>query len=252
MKLTKIVLLLLLPISGFAQIQGEDEVYLNMERIDAKFNGGGIDKFSEFINKQFDYSKVTKLGKMEATFNVDENGSVTKIRITQMLDVESATEFIRVLKMCPKWEPAKRNGKPISIEIKYPLVFQRSNNQSENTESKQKPVNDTGSNSEEKVYEISAIETKPDFNGGLKKFYEFVGQNFRAPEVQGLKGKVIVSFVVDKDGSLTDIHIIKDIGYGTGQEVVRVLKKSPKWIPGMQRGIPVRCLYRLPISIAEK
>lgn len=252
MKLIKILFLLLLPITVFSQIQGEDEVYLNMERIDAKFNGGGIDKFSEFINKQFDYSKVTKLGKMEATFNVDETGSVTKIRITQMLDVESATEFIRVLKLCPKWEPAKRNGKPISIEIKYPMVFQKKSNQAENNGDEQKPITNTGTDSSERVYEMSAIETKPDFTGGLKKFYEFIGQNFRTPEVQGLKGKVIVSFVVDKDGSLTNIHVEKDIGYGTGAEAVRVLKKSPKWIPGMQRGMPVRCLYKLPISIQTK
>ncbi len=118
-------LFILFPIAGFSQIQGEGEVYLTQERIDAKFNGGGIDKFSEFINKEFDYSKVLKPGRMEATFNVDENGNVSKIRITQMLDVESATEFIRVLKKCPKWQPAMRGGKPISIEIKYPMVFRK-------------------------------------------------------------------------------------------------------------------------------
>lgn len=125
MKLIKILLFVLFPVVGFSQIQGEDEVYLGGDRIDAKFNGGGIDKFSEFIRKEFDYSKVTKLGRMEATFNVDEKGNVTKIRITQILDVESATEFIRVLKMCPRWQPATRNGKPITIEIKYPMVFKK-------------------------------------------------------------------------------------------------------------------------------
>ncbi len=124
MRLIKLlVLFLLVPIAGFSQIQGEDEVYLSGDRIEAKFNGGGMDNFSEFIKTQFDYTKVTKPGKLEATFTIDEQGSLTKIRITQMLDLESATEFIRVLKKCPKWEPAKRGGKPISIEIKYPMVF---------------------------------------------------------------------------------------------------------------------------------
>ncbi len=123
MKLIRLLLIVLLPIVGFSQIQGEDEVYLVGERIDAKFNGGGIDKFGEFLHKEFDYSKVSKPGKLEVTFTIDEQGNLTKIRITQMLDVVSATEFIRVLKKSPKWEPAKRNGKPISIEIKYPMVF---------------------------------------------------------------------------------------------------------------------------------
>ena len=111
------------PIFVYSQIGGEAEVYLSGDLIDAKFNGGGIEKFNEYLNTEFDYSKVTKPGKLEATFSIDELGNLVKIRITQVLDIESATEFIRVLKKCPKWEPAKRGGKPISIEIKYPMVF---------------------------------------------------------------------------------------------------------------------------------
>ena len=57
-----------------------------------------------------------------AVFTVDEKGNVTKIKIIQILDIEPAAEFIRVLKKYPKWEPAKRIGKPNSIEIKYPMV----------------------------------------------------------------------------------------------------------------------------------
>lgn len=111
------------PIFVYSQIGGEAEVYLSGDLIDAKFYGGGIEKFTEYLNTEFDYSKVTKPGKLEATFSIDELGNLVKIRITQVLDIESATEFIRVLKKCPKWEPAKRGGKPISIEIKYPMVF---------------------------------------------------------------------------------------------------------------------------------
>ncbi len=123
MKLIKVVLLLLMPMVGFSQIDGEDEVYLKGDLIEAKFNGGGIDEFSKFIRKEFDYSKVTKAGKMVGAFTVDVDGTVKNIKIIEFSDIESATEFIRVLKKCPKWEPAKRGGKPISIEIKYPMVF---------------------------------------------------------------------------------------------------------------------------------
>lgn len=111
--------------SGFAQIGGEDEVYLSGDRIDAKFQGGGIDNFSKFLNKEFDYSKITKPGKMVGEFTIDEEGNVKNIKIIEFFDVESATEFIRVLKKCPKWEPAKRGGKPFSIQIKYPMVFKK-------------------------------------------------------------------------------------------------------------------------------
>ena len=94
----------------------------------------------------------------------------------------------------------------------------------------------------------NAVEVKPDFPGGLQKFYDFVGKNYRAPE-EDIKGKVYVQFVVEKDGSLTDIKVMRDIGYGTGAEAIRVLKKSPKWKPGIQNGRAVRVLYSLPISI---
>jgi protein TonB len=99
------------------------------------------------------------------------------------------------------------------------------------------------------VYNVAGIEVKPDFPGGLQKFYDFVGKNYQTPEEEGLKGKVYVTFVVEKDGSLTDIKVVRDIGYGTGKEAIRVLSKSPKWSPGEQNGKRVRCTFSLPISI---
>ncbi len=99
------------------------------------------------------------------------------------------------------------------------------------------------------IYNTAGIEVKPDFPGGIEKFYKFVGKNYQVPEEDGLKGKVFVSFVVEKDGSLTDIKVIRDIGYGTGKEAIRVLKSCPKWNPGEQNGKKVRVLYSLPISI---
>ncbi|MCC9072856.1 energy transducer TonB [Flavobacterium sp. F-65] len=99
------------------------------------------------------------------------------------------------------------------------------------------------------VYNTAGIEVKPEFPGGIEKFYKFVGNNYRTPEEEGLKGKVYVTFVVEKDGSLTDIKVLRDIGYGTGTEAIRVLKKCPKWNPGEQNGKKVRVLYSLPITI---
>jgi len=99
------------------------------------------------------------------------------------------------------------------------------------------------------VYNTAGIEVKPDFPGGIQKFYDFVGKNYQTPEEEGLKGKVYVTFVVEKDGSLTDIKVLRDIGYGTGKEAIRVLNKCPRWTPGEQNGKKVRCTYSLPISI---
>lgn len=99
------------------------------------------------------------------------------------------------------------------------------------------------------IYNTAGIEVKPDFPGGMEKFYKFIQNNYQAPEEEGLKGKVYVTFVVEKDGSLTDIKVLRDIGYGTGKEAIRVLNKCPKWTPGEQNGKKVRVLYSLPISV---
>ncbi len=98
------------------------------------------------------------------------------------------------------------------------------------------------------IYNSAGIEVKPEFPGGMDKFLKWVGNNYTPPE-EDVKGRVIVSFVVEKDGSLTDIKVLKDIGYGTGAEALRVLKKCPRWTPAEQNGKKVRCSYQLPISI---
>jgi protein TonB len=110
------------------------------------------------------------------------------------------------------------------------------------------PIDATGGE-DTKIYSTAGIEQKPEFPGGIANFYKFVGNNFKAPEEEGLKGKVLVTFVVEKDGSLTDIKVVRDIGFGTAAEAIRVLKKSPKWAPGEQNGKRVRVQYSLPITI---
>jgi hypothetical protein len=102
---------------------------------------------------------------------------------------------------------------------------------------------------ENEVYNTAGITEKPDFPGGIMEFYKFVGNNFKTPSQPNLKGKVYITFIVEKDGSISDIKNIRDIGFGTGEEAIRVLKICPKWIPGKMNGEPVRVMYSLPITI---
>jgi protein TonB len=97
----------------------------------------------------------------------------------------------------------------------------------------------------------AALDKMPDFPGGMAKFYTYVGNNFHRPELDAERIlKVYVSFVVEKDGSLTDIMVKNDPGYGLGKEAVRVLKSlKTKWNPGILNGKAVRTAYTLPITI---
>lgn len=101
------------------------------------------------------------------------------------------------------------------------------------------------------IYNSAGIEVKPEFPGGIDKFYGFISKNYTPPDEPGLKGRVMMSFVVEKDGSLTDIKVIRDVGFGSGKEAERVLRKSPRWVPAEQNGKKVRCSYIIPIVIAN-
>ncbi|WP_349293755.1 energy transducer TonB [Flavobacterium luteolum] len=106
-------------------------------------------------------------------------------------------------------------------------------------------------NSDNTVYNTAEIDIKPIFPGGFEKFYKFVENNFKySDEGVDLKGKKIYArFIVEQDGALTDIKILKDAGYNTGTETIRVLKKCPRWSPGEKDGKKVRVLYSLPITL---
>ena len=102
---------------------------------------------------------------------------------------------------------------------------------------------------EEEVFVV--VEEDPEFPGGMKAMLAFIEKNLVYPEeakAAGIEGKVYVSFTVEKDGSISNVKILRDIGYGCGDEVVRIVKLMPKWNPGKQRGVPVRVRYNLPVQ----
>ncbi|UFH36501.1 M56 family metallopeptidase [Flavobacterium acetivorans] len=114
------------------------------------------------------------------------------------------------------------------------------------------PKNQKVKKSEGETHNVSELTENPSYPEGMEKFYSFVAQNYKIPTQANLKGKIYVTFIVEVDGSLSDIKLLRDIGYGTGEEAVRVLKLSPKWNPGKVNGEAVRTMYSLPITIQSK
>jgi protein TonB len=107
---------------------------------------------------------------------------------------------------------------------------------------------------QDSIYDYKNVDVKPEYPGGVEAFYKFIAKNFKAPEEEGLNGKIITTFVIEIDGSISDIKVLQDIGYGSGAEVLKVLTMSKKWIPAKLNNIPVRVIYQFPITIrsAEK
>ncbi len=98
---------------------------------------------------------------------------------------------------------------------------------------------------------FTIVEVMPEPIGGLSDFFQFVYKEIKYPNrarSMGIDGRITVQFIIDKDGSLTNFVILKGIGAGCDEEVLRVLKLAPKWKPGKQRGRPVRVKMALPIT----
>ena len=102
---------------------------------------------------------------------------------------------------------------------------------------------------------FTAVENPPSFPGGQAELYRFLRKNLAYPS-EAMKnkvgGKVILRFIVEKDGLITHIELVKGIGYGCDLEAIRVVKSMPNWIPGKQSFNTVRCFYHLPIVFTVK
>ncbi|MNK78483.1 Gram-negative bacterial tonB protein [compost metagenome] len=100
-----------------------------------------------------------------------------------------------------------------------------------------------------RIFKIDEVDIKPDYPCGLETFYIFFSENFKKPCVAKLEGKIYLCFIIEKDGYITDPKVLRDIGYGTGLEAIRVLNLSQKWIPAERNGQKVRSIYNLTITI---
>ena len=103
--------------------------------------------------------------------------------------------------------------------------------------------------SNDKVFE--KVEDMPEFPGGEQAMMDFVAKNVQYPKEameKEISGRVLVGFIVEKDGSISEMEIVKGIGGGCDEEAVRVVKAMPKWKPGKQKGKPVRVHFMLPLT----
>lgn len=102
-----------------------------------------------------------------------------------------------------------------------------------------------------KRYTFTTGIIEPQFKGGTEEFYKFLAKNIKYPiaaKENNIHGKIILGFVIEKDGTLTNVKVLQGIGGGCDEEAVRVIKISPPWLPGVQYGIPVCVPYTVPIT----
>ena len=197
---------------------------------------GGYISLMNFLSENVKYPEIAKAngvqGEALLSFIIEKDGSIAKIEVLKSLSKECDEEAIRVLKLMPKWESGKNKEKPIRFKMNMPISFLLNN-----------------ANENDSIY--SVCEEDPEYNGGFASLMKFLGENIRYPNIakeNGDQGKVVLTFVVEKDGSISNIKIIKSVSKECDAEAIRVVKLTPKWKPAKQNGKLVRFQFILPIA----
>lgn len=105
--------------------------------------------------------------------------------------------------------------------------------------------------SAEEAQIFMVVESMPEYPGGEPALYAYLSENIKYPQMakeSGIQGRVFVTFVVERDGRVTDVRVLRGIGGGCDEEAIRVVEGMPKWTPGKQRGKSVRVQYNLPVK----
>ena len=101
----------------------------------------------------------------------------------------------------------------------------------------------------ERLFDV--VEEMPMFPGGNAALMDFLANNIKYPQVaeeNGIQGRVVLTFTVEPDGSLTEVKVVRGVDIALDKEAIRVVKSMPKWIPGKQKGSAVRVKYTLPVT----
>ena len=248
-----------------------------------KFQGGDLTKFKNWVNSKViqllkseyaihpDLAKVGKArGNIIIEFVVEEDGSVADITVIRSSIKSISDDVVSIVKSSPKWTPGKQSGNTVRVKYTLPILYM-TNKTSEDAKVHVHPVimvsekqsfkagvkgkSDLGAN-KLKVYKKDApyivVEKMPKFqDGDLSKFRSWVMSKIVYPEQavkSEIQGLVIVEFAVEVDGKLGAIKVVKSPDASLSDEMVRILKSSPKWTPGSQSGKVVRVKYTMPIN----
>ena len=218
---------------------------------------GGTPALMRFLSTKVKYPKEAEKrgeqGKAYVQFVVKSDGNVDYVQIaktsgSKVLDDEA----VRVVKSMPRWTPAKQDGENVNSMLTLPVMFKLGDIPTVSVdapEGKNEVVDVKITAVDEEIYQV--VEQVPEFKGGMGALMKYLSSNINYPQEakdKNIQGKAFISFVVEKDGSITDVEVMKSSGNDLlDQESLRVVKSMPKWNPGKQSGRAVRTRFVLPV-----
>ncbi|UYQ91568.1 M56 family metallopeptidase [Chitinophaga horti] len=237
-------------------VRKNKEVFTYVEQAPA-FVGGDAE-LMKYLSRNIRYPQAALKANIEGTvyisFVVDDEGNITDANtVGKARGGGLEEEALRVTKAMPKWKPGKQNGQNVSVRFALPIRFTIDKGSKKQAPppppSAKKETSRMKSPDMEGVFTF--VETPPNFPGGIKELEKYLSKNVRYPHKateNGQQGTVFVTFVVNKDGSLSDVAIVgARKGYGLDEEAIRVVKTMPNWTPGEEDGKKVKVQYNLPI-----
>lgn len=224
---------------------------------------GGFQMFESYIDNGA--SKILKpdhaLGYVIAKFFIEKSGKITKPEILRGLTPATDSAAVYLLKNSPLWVPGVKNSLPVKTFVKIAVKFNDpkfarivrvpdvhlSPGQTADVAIDEPVLPENNPVDPNKIF--TSVEKLPEFPGGITKFLQYLKDNRRvtAPDA-AYPDRVIITFVVEKDGSLTNIKVIRGLSTDCDAEAIRLIKASPKWTPGTVGDKPVRVQYPVPIS----
>jgi TonB family protein len=215
---------------------------------------GGLKAWNEYISKNLKYPSKARENNIEGrvilSFVVDTDGSIEDIKVLRGIGAGADEEAVRIVAQSPKWKPVLKDGVPAKAAYTMPITFSLTGKLPQNPRVNQNVTIPNRSLTEPAVLDFASVEVLPEPPAGMAGWGKYLSANLKYPEQakkDKVTGRVILSFVVEKDGKLNDIQVLRGIGSGLDEEAVRVLKSSPNWKPGILNGRPVRVAYTMPI-----
>ncbi len=242
----------------------DDKVYDHNSLTNPPSYPGGMAKFYEFLGSIIKYPAIASENNIQGTtsvsFIIEKDGSLSDIKtVGRKLGYGLEEEAVSAMKVSKHWNPGLLNGNPVRVNYNLPVKFALPNRPKQTVPVNTTPTAATKISKDEgdkTIYSHVSMETPPTYPGGMAKFYEALSNNITYPKAaieNKIQGTVNVSFIIETDGSLTDVKTgDRKLGSDLDEEAVRVIKLSKRWNPGTQNGTPVRVKYNLPVKFAMK
>lgn len=222
---------------------------------------GGMAGWNKYLSENLRYPEAAQEKGIEGTvivaFVVNTDGAVSDIEILRGIGGGCDEEVYRIVKGSPNWTPGMAGGKPVRSRMRLPLRFKLAepapSGNSANPEFRPVallPATDGQDPSQENTEVFfDEQDTPPTPIGGMEAWQRHLSENLTYPmsaRMKGIQGTVLVSFIVNTDGTVEQVELVRGIGGGCDEEALRIIKISPRWSPGMIKGKAVRTRMTLP------